>query len=468
MTHENIVRVFETNTFVRGGENFYFITMEFVSGESISDLLKREIHLPLELSMKIQTDYLKGLSFAQENKIIHRDINTDNILLSYKADETQALLSDFGLAQTIDQLSKIPDAAGRYLYFAPECYSGIYLLSSDVFSSGIVLYKMLTGFFPWECHINEGESAEEIGRKIVLSRKKKFVPASNYDEHVPESLDKALEKSLELDIEKRYKNDLAHSKWIYYYPNTNIIQKEEHYYNGIKDGIFNEYYFNRNLAKSYRYKNNLEEGEYNEFLPDGTLSVKGNFKNGLKDGLWESFREDGSIFSIGIFKNDFQNGSWKFFHRSGNISSEGIFGNGFEIDQWIYYYDQGQLDEIGSYSYGLKNGIWGRFHKNGILKIEEIYNLGRLINVTDYSLSDGSNVSSGTLKDGDGELIDYYDNGSLFSISNYMEGYLNGEYKEFHLNGKNSIIGSYKNNLKVGYWYTYNKRGLEIKKEKYD
>jgi serine/threonine protein kinase len=206
LTHENVVRVFETNTFKRDDEKFYFITMEFVSGESISDLLKREIHLPLELSMKIQTDYLKGLSFAQENKIIHRDINTDNILLSYKTDQTQALLSDFGLAQTIDQLSKIPDAAGRYLYFAPECYSGIYLLSSDVFSSGIVLYKMLTGFFPWECNINGGESAEEIGRKIALSRKKKFIPASYYDRQVPKSLDKVIEKSLELDIEKRYKN----------------------------------------------------------------------------------------------------------------------------------------------------------------------------------------------------------------------------------------------------------------------
>ena len=102
------------------------------------------------------------------------------------------------------------------------------------------------------------------------------------------------------------------------------------------------------------------------------------------------------------------------------------------------------------------------------LRSISFFDLGRLINVTDYFLSDGSSISSGTLKDGDGELIDYYDNGSLFSISNYMEGYLNGEYKEFHLNGKNSIIGNYKNNLKVGYWYTYNKRGLEVKKEKYD
>ena len=180
--------------------------MEFVSGESISDLLKRKIHLPIELSMKIQTDYLKGLSFAQENKIIHRDINTDNILLSYKTTQPKALLSDFGLAQTMDQLSKIPEAAGRYLYFAPECYSGIYLLSSDVFSSGIVLYKMLTGFFPWECHINAEDSVDEIRRKIIFSRKKKFKPVSNYDEEVPKALDKVIEKSLELDIEKRYKN----------------------------------------------------------------------------------------------------------------------------------------------------------------------------------------------------------------------------------------------------------------------
>ena len=267
---------------------------------------------------------------------------------------------------------------------------------------------------------------------------------------------------------KRYKDDLPNSKWTYYYPNTNIIKKEESYSNGIKDGFFNEYYYNRKLAKSYYYKNNLQEGEYNEFFPDGTISVKGNFNNGLKDGLWETYREDGTIFSIGNFKNDFQDGSWKFFHRTGNISSEGIYKNGFEIDQWIFYYEEGQLDEIGSYSFGLKNGLWGRFHMDGTLKLEETYNLGRLINVTDYYLSDGSIVNSGSLKDGNGEFLDYYDNGSLFSISNYKDGYLNGVYKEFHLNGKESIVGNYNKNTRVGYWYTFSKRGLEINKEKYD
>ena len=68
---------------------------------------------------------------------------SDNILLSYDNTDLKGLLSDFGLAQKVTNLEKISNAAGRYLYFAPECYSGIYLLSSDVFSSGIVFYKML-------------------------------------------------------------------------------------------------------------------------------------------------------------------------------------------------------------------------------------------------------------------------------------------------------------------------------------
>lgn len=206
LTHQNIVRVFETNTFKKDKESFIFISMEFISGESISDLLKRKIHLNLELALKIQTDYLEGLSYAQKNKIIHRDINTDNILLSYGESEPKALLSDFGLAQDIKQLSNIPNAGGRYLYFAPECFTGIYLFSSDVFSCGIVFYKMITGFFPWECHIENKDSADDIRHKIIVSRKKTYKPASFYDQGISKDLDDVISKALEKNIEKRYNN----------------------------------------------------------------------------------------------------------------------------------------------------------------------------------------------------------------------------------------------------------------------
>ena len=207
LTHQNIVRVFETNSFIKGDKTFYYITMGFVSGETLNQLLTRKIKLPIELAVRIVIDILSGLKYVQEqkNKIVHRDLNPDNILLSYDKDIPTALISDFGLAQSIDQLSKISGAAGRYLYFAPECFLGTYLPTSDIFSVGIILYKMITGMHPWEYDIDFSEnSKDEIATKIISKRREKVTPPSFHNPESNDDLDKIILKSLEKDIEKRY------------------------------------------------------------------------------------------------------------------------------------------------------------------------------------------------------------------------------------------------------------------------
>jgi serine/threonine-protein kinase len=206
LTHENIVRVFETNTFEKEDKVFYFLAMEFVSGESLSDLLKREITLPVKKAIKIQTDFLQGLEKAHSSSIIHRDINPDNILLSYESLDPKGLLSDFGLAQKVNNLEKISNAAGRYLYFAPECFSDIYLPTSDVFSAGIVFYKMLTGTAPWEIELMNFSDFGEISKSIVTSRRKKPLAPSFFNNEISEDIDKVVLTSLELNIENRYKS----------------------------------------------------------------------------------------------------------------------------------------------------------------------------------------------------------------------------------------------------------------------
>jgi serine/threonine protein kinase len=207
LTHQNIVRVFETNSFIKGDKTFYYITMGFVSGETLNQLLTRKIKLPIELAVRIVIDILSGLKYVQEqkNKIVHRDLNPDNILLSYEKDIPTALISDFGLAQSIDQLSKICGAAGRYLYFAPECFLGTYLPTSDIFSVGIILYKMITGMHPWEYDIDFSEnSKDEIATKIISKRREKVTPPSFHNSESNDDLDKIILKSLEKNIEKRY------------------------------------------------------------------------------------------------------------------------------------------------------------------------------------------------------------------------------------------------------------------------
>ena len=206
LTHENIVRVFETNNFVKGDKVFYYLAMEFVSGESLSDLLKRKISLSLNKAIKIQTDFLKGLAIAHLNSIIHRDINPDNILLSYDEIEPKGLLSDFGLAQRVNGLEKISNAAGRYLYFAPECFSDIYMPTSDVFSAGIVFYRMLTGTSPWEIELMSFDDFDEIRKNIISSRRKKPIAPSFFNDKISKEIDRVVQKSLELNIENRYKS----------------------------------------------------------------------------------------------------------------------------------------------------------------------------------------------------------------------------------------------------------------------
>lgn len=206
LTHENIVRVFETNNFEKEDKLFYFLAMEFVSGESLSDLLKREITLPVKKALKIQTDFLKGLAKAHSSSVIHRDINPDNILLSYDNLESKGLLSDFGLAQKVTNLEKISNAAGRYLYFAPECFSDIYIPTSDVFSAGIVFYRMLTGKSPWEFELTNFNDFSEVTKSIIISRRKKPLAPSFFNNEISKDIDKVVLKSLELNIENRYKN----------------------------------------------------------------------------------------------------------------------------------------------------------------------------------------------------------------------------------------------------------------------
>jgi serine/threonine protein kinase len=208
LSHPNVVRVFEANSFKDGDLERYYLTMEFISGESLTSLIERKSPLEMEVAVAIQKDYLFGLTYAHDRSapIVHRDINGDNIVLSYSKGKVRALLADFGLAAISDEVSWSNSAAGRYGFMAPECFFGSYLPSSDVFSAGMVLYRMLTGIYPWQCAYSTCHSYADVSSQVLASRKKQASTPSTYNSNVPSQLDEIIMLSLEKDLSKRFRN----------------------------------------------------------------------------------------------------------------------------------------------------------------------------------------------------------------------------------------------------------------------
>ncbi|MEQ1935367.1 MAG: AAA family ATPase, partial [Fimbriimonadaceae bacterium] len=196
-------------SFVLGGKTRHFLTMGFVSGETLTQLLSRRINLSRAEAVNIMIDVLEGLNHVHSMSppIIHRDINTDNILLSYEGQTPRGLLSDFGLAQPFDSDDHLPGAAGRYPYMAPECFWGTYVLSSDVFSAGVALYRAVTGIHPWQYEIEWADTdPEEIVTEISRARKQPPRTASFHLETEDQALDEILLCAIARDLEKRYRN----------------------------------------------------------------------------------------------------------------------------------------------------------------------------------------------------------------------------------------------------------------------
>ncbi|MBK8285472.1 MAG: serine/threonine protein kinase [Ahniella sp.] len=128
-----------------------FFAMEFVEGESLSSLLKRDLKLSPEQAAKVIHQTAMGLAVAHDKGVVHRDIKPANLMLTMRG---QIKIADFGIALAQHDFSKKLTATGEFVgtpgYLSPEvCLGKVVDLRSDVFSLGIVFFEMLTGRMPF-------------------------------------------------------------------------------------------------------------------------------------------------------------------------------------------------------------------------------------------------------------------------------------------------------------------------------
>ena len=145
-----------------------FFAMEFVDGESLSTLLKRDGKLPVDTSLKILHQTAQGLAAAHDHGVIHRDIKPGNLMLTPRG---QIKIADFGIALATTDISRKLTSTGEFVgtpgYLSPEvCLGKPVDQRSDILSLGIVLFEMLSGRIPFSDESPLGLMLEVVKAEI--------------------------------------------------------------------------------------------------------------------------------------------------------------------------------------------------------------------------------------------------------------------------------------------------------------
>ena len=152
LDHPNIARIYE-RAFAK---SYAYIAIEYCPNGDLSQRLKEP--LPTETAVKYMRQIGEGIGAAHKVGIIHRDMKPGNIL--FRADDSLAI-TDFGIAKILgdtSQLTEVGQIVGTMFYISPEQIRGKGVNKySDLYSLGVMFYKMLTGKFPFY-----GESVEQI------------------------------------------------------------------------------------------------------------------------------------------------------------------------------------------------------------------------------------------------------------------------------------------------------------------
>jgi len=153
LQHPNIIQVYDF------GEDSgrYYLVMELASDGSLRTLLQRRTEQqqgePLREQIELIRQAARGLAYAHRHDMVHRDIKPDNLLLCRTGNDYQLKVSDFGLARLADAggLTATGTTMGTPAYMSPEQCQGLPLDGrSDLYSLGVVLYEVATGYLPFD------------------------------------------------------------------------------------------------------------------------------------------------------------------------------------------------------------------------------------------------------------------------------------------------------------------------------
>ncbi|MDR0304828.1 MAG: serine/threonine protein kinase [Chitinispirillales bacterium] len=237
LEHENIVRLYDYG-FAKG---MHYLAMQYINGYSLYDIIQKRKPLPIETVIEYAKQICRGLNYADQKGVIHRDIKPQNILVS--KEDGKCRIVDFGIAKfkRDGRRTMVGIAIGTPEYMSPEQAEGKNLdHQTDVYSLGILIYEMCTGNPPFY-----GGDPVGIAYRQVNEQPKN---PSKLRHDIPVRLELIILKAIKKNKNERYRNT------------GEILKDLDTVISEGKDSIFDDYEIK--ASAKYSFRNDVLGGGY--------------------------------------------------------------------------------------------------------------------------------------------------------------------------------------------------------------
>lgn len=232
-----------------------------------------------------------------------------------------------------------------------------------------------------------------------------------------------------------------------YYPDGKV-KIVASYDNGVAEGVRREYSKEGVIEQSY-------------ILKKGVIIGKGIVdENGLKQGLWFEFYENGTKKAEGKYKDNKKTAYWKYYFRNGNLEQQGLYNaKGNAEGEWKWYFNNGNETLVQNFQDGIEEGPMIEYDDTGKVITKGDFIEGQETGLWYYNIN--NNITEGKYIDGkrDGVWKEYFPDGKIRFSGAYIDDNPNGKHTYYWDNGKMKEVGNYIMGKRDGEWLKYEYEG---------
>lgn len=206
--HHNLCQFVDSGNVMMNGSQYAWFVTEFVSGETLSQRIIRDDEISVYEIKTIAKAVLSALSFlhSQPIPVVHNEVTIQNVFLNLVGELQDLKLIDFGYARFLNQSPAKPDLDElNPFYLAPERFSGVCSVQTDLYSVGAMMYHLLYGELPWFLDVSS-KRGQDVIDSILAERDKELLLTKEDKYELDDQLLNVIAKSLSYDSEDRFQS----------------------------------------------------------------------------------------------------------------------------------------------------------------------------------------------------------------------------------------------------------------------